>query len=251
MSTSLTCVYFNWHSTRGKSSQAFTAVGEQHHHRYYHHCHNYSSFLLSIQYLAHFSMLSSVLFSLVICSPDKYQITSTVFTSHPSLPLLFILPLIYLLLSSKTWRPVLLYQWATAGGMSLSLPTFFSSSLCFSHHHSFLFFLKPLLVSSFLPLHFCIDRNIWSVRHQVGCSLYLCADCFCPSVHHLLVYSLLFSLHLVCCSHTSLQAKTLLSSLCSSHLYSSSLSFCCLLSFSRTSTHPEYSPVSSSWKPKL
>ncbi len=132
--------------------------------------------------------------------------------------------------------------------MSLSLHPFLSSSLLSSHHHSISLLPQASAPpSTFLPLHFCLYRNIWFVHHEVGCLPYLPADCFCPLLHHLVIlFPLLFSLHLVCCwSHASPQGKTLLSSLCSSHLYSSPI-FLLPLSSPHTSARPDYSPVSSS-----
>ena len=71
------------------------------------------------------------------------------------------------------WRPVLLYQWATAGGMSASFYPFLSSSVYFSHHHS-ITFLTLSLQWSYLIYPALLPQQEYLVRLSVAFLLPFC-----------------------------------------------------------------------------
>lgn len=129
--------------------------------------------------------------------------------------------------------------------MRLSLHRWLSSALLFPQHHS-ISFRGQAFTRLIFSVPAILSLNIWFLDHHVGCAPYLHANCLCPfSLSVGCFSSTLFSLHLVrCCSDMSPQSKTLLSSLCSLHLFSSPV-FLVPLSIPHIFTLCDYSPVSS------
>lgn len=167
--TSITCVYFNEHFTYAQ-----------------HHRHSF----FSSNHISPTSLFCPLLFYLFIWSLSNSQTPSTFFTSHLSVSSFH--PASHLSSTlSNAWRPVLLYQWAIAGGMALSLYPFRSSSLLFfsssSLHSSHLSF--PCIFASTGIFGLCTIRlAVLFIFMQIV---------FFPAIHCLgIFFSPLFSLHL-------------------------------------------------------